>query len=435
MTLSSSALQSLLVAGILRTLLVAGLAFAQQPQDQPSGQAPSAPQGAKPSPILQPQPSTVPGRPDIPDAEVATKLRFISAPPFPAPPDKLPISQLKSPKGFKIEVYASGIANARSLRLGDKGTVFLSTRLLDKVYAVVERNGKREAKVIASGMDRPNGLAFHNGTLYIAEGTKISKLEKIEDNLDNPPQPVVIYDDLPNQQTHGWRFIAIGPDNKLYINVGAPCNICIPPEENAQIRRINLDGSGAEVFARGVRNSVGFDWHPVTKEFYFTDNGRDWLSEDLPEDELNRATKVGQHFGFPYCHQGTFTDREVGWGRSCDEFVKPVALLGPHSAALGMRFYMGRMFPAAYQNVIFIARHGSWNRTKKIGGDVVIAKLNKDGTVKSIEPFLTGFIQNNEYSGRPVDVQVMKDGSLLVSDDHAGAVYRVSFGTERVAGR
>jgi glucose/arabinose dehydrogenase len=384
---------------------------------------------------MQPQPTTVPGRPDIPNAEVAGKLRGVPPPPFPAAPDKLPTPHLKVPKGFKVEVYASGIANARSLQLGDKGTVFVSNRQLDKVYAIANRNGKRATKVIASGLDRPNGIAFHNGTLYLAEGAKISKLEKIEDRLDTPPQPVVIYDDLPNHQSHGWKFIAIGPDNKLYLNVGAPCNICIPPEENAQIRRINLDGSGAEVFARGIRNSVGFDWHPVTKALYFTDNGRDWLSEDLPEDELNRVTKAGQHFGFPYCHQGNFTDREEGWGRSCDEFVKPVALLGPHSAALGMRFYTGRMFPAEYRQAIFIARHGSWNKTKKIGGDVVVAKLNKDGTVKSIEPFLTGFLQNNEYIGRPVDVQVMKDGSLLVSDDYAGAVYRVTYSSERAAKR
>jgi glucose/arabinose dehydrogenase len=444
MTAHSSILRSLLVTGILGTLLMAAPAFAQQTPEQPSSQPasppaasqpPETPRAATPAPSMQPQPTTVPGRPDIPNAEVATQLRSVPAPPFPAPPDQLPTPQLKLPKGFKIEVYASGIANARSLRLGDKGTVFVSNRVLDKVYAIIDRNGKREAKVIASGLDRPNGLAFHNGTLYIAEGTKISKLEKIEDNLDNPPQQVVIYDDLPNHQSHGWKFIAIGPDNKLYINVGSPCNICIPPEENGQIRRINLDGSGAEVFARGVRNSVGFDWHPLTKELYFTDNGRDWLSEDLPEDELNRVTKVGQHFGFPYCHQGNFTDREVGWGRSCDEFVKPVALLGPHSAALGMRFYTGRMFPTEYRNAIFIARHGSWNKTKKIGGDVVVAKLTQNGTVKSIEPFLTGFLQNNAYIGRPVDVQVMKDGSLLVSDDHAGAVYRITHSTERVAKR
>jgi glucose/arabinose dehydrogenase len=444
MTGRSSTLQNLLVIGILGTLLVAAPTFAQQAPDQPSSQPsalpaasqpPPAPRGPTPAPSMQPQPTTVPGRPDIPNAEVGAKLRGITPPPFPAPPDKLPIPQLKLPKDFKIELYASGIANARSLRLGDKGTVFVGNRQLDKVYAIVDRDGKREAKVIASGMDRPNGLAFHNGTLYITEGTKVSKFEKIEDNLDNPPQPVVIYDDLPNHQSHGWRYTGIGPDDKLYINVGAPCNICIPPEENAQIRRINLDGSGAEVVARGVRNSVGFDWHPVTKELYFTDNGRDWLSEDLPEDELNRVTKVGQDFGFPYCHQGTFTDREVGWGRSCDEFVKPVALLGPHTAALGMRFYTGRMFPAAYRNAIFIARHGAWNKTKKVGGDVVVAKLNKNGTVKSIEPFLTGFLQNNEYIGRPVDVQVMKDGSLLVSDDYAGAVYRITYGTEGVARR
>ena len=419
-----SNLRNLLIAEIVGSVLVAGAAFAQQPQETPT----PAPRGEKPAPNVQPAPTTVPGRPDIPNAEVAKVLRGVPAPPFPTPADKLALAQLKLPKGFKIDVYASGIANARSLRVGDKGTVFVSNRQLDKVYAVVDKDGKRETKVIASGLDRPNGLAFLNGTLYIGEGTKISKLEKIEDQLDNPPKPVVIYDDLPNHQSHGWKFIAIGPDNKLYINVGAPCNICIPPEENAQIRRINLDGSGAEAFARGVRNSVGFDWHPATKELYFTDNGRDWLSEDLPEDELNRVTKAGQDFGFPYCHQGNFTDREVGWGRSCEEFVKPVALLGPHSAALGMRFYTGKMFPESYRNAIFIARHGSWNRTKKIGGDVVVARLNKDGTVKSVEPFITGFLHNNEYWGRPVDVHIMKDGSMLVSDDYAGAVYRVTYG-------
>jgi glucose/arabinose dehydrogenase len=433
----SSTQRSLLLAGTFIALLVAPFAFAQQEGDKPAQPAaPSAaPDQSKPMPIQQPEATTVPGRPDIPNAEVNKVLRTVQPPPSPTPEDKLPVRQLKLPKSFKVEVYASGIPNARSLRLGDKGTVFVSNRILDKVYAIVDKNGKRETKVIASGLDRPNGLAFHGGALYIAEGTKISKLENIEDNLDNPPKPVVIYSDFLNHQSHGWKFMGLGPDNKLYVNVGAPCNICEPPATNAQIRRINLDGSGAEVVARGVRQSVGFDWHPVTKELYFTDNGRDWLSEDMPEDELNRATKIGQHFGFPYCHQGNFTDREMGWGRSCDEFVKPVALLGPHSAALGMRFYTGKMFPNQYQNAIFIARHGSWNRTKKIGGDVIVAKLNKDGSVKSQEPFLTGFLHNNEYIGRPVDVQVMKDGSLLVSDDYAGAVYRVTYGSTKVAAR
>src|SRR5437667_10277842 len=207
-------------------------------------------------------------------------------------------------------------------------------------------------------------------------------MEGIEDRLDNPPDMTVVYDLLPRDLPHGWKNLAFGPDGKLYFNIGAPCNICMPPDTHANISRVNPDGTGFEYYAHGVRNSVGFDWHPVTKELYFTDNGRDWLSEDLPEDELNRVTKVGQHFGFPYCHQGNFTDRELGWGRSCDEFEKPVALLGPHSAALGMRFYTGKMFPSQYQNAIFIARHGSWNRTKKVGGDVIVVKLNKEGTVK-----------------------------------------------------
>jgi glucose/arabinose dehydrogenase len=418
---------SLLLAASLGASLAATPAAAQQIQ--------MAPPGAPPTPIWQPAPSAVPNRPDIPNAEVADRIKGIPHPPFAAEPDKLPTAKLKLPKGFKIEVYASGIPNARTLRLGDKGTVFVSNRLLDKVYAITEKDGKRVTKVIASGMDRPNGLAFHGGALYIAEGTKISKLENIEDNLDNPPKPVVVYSDLPNHASHGWRYIGIGPDNKLYINVGAPCNICEPPATNAQIRRLNLDGSGAEVYARGVRNSVGFDWHPVSKELYFTEHGRDWLSEDLPEDELNRVTKAGQHFGFPYCHQGNFADREMGWGKSCDEYEKPVALMGPHSAVLGMRFYTGNMFPKEYKNAIFMARHGSWNRTKKIGGDVVVVKLNKDGSVKSWAPFLTGFLEDNKYSGRPVDVQMMKDGSLLVSDDYAGAVWRISYGKDRVAAR
>jgi len=380
------------------------------------------------SAAAQQTPTPPPPTPNMPTSAEATKLRGVAQPPFAAAADKLPVAQLKAPKGFKIEVYASGIANARSLRLGDKGTLFVGNRVLDKVYAVVDKDGKRDVKVIASGMDRPNGLAFHNGTLYIAEGTKISKLEKIEDTLDNPGKPVVISSDFPNHQSHGWKFIGIGPDNKLYVNVGAPCNICVPPETNAQIRRLNLDGSGMEVVARGVRNSVGFDWHPVSKELYFTDNGRDWLSEDLPHDELNRVSKTGQHFGYPYCHQGNLADSEYGWGRSCDEFVPPVALLGAHSAALGMRFYTGNMFPGDYKNAIFVARHGSWNKSAKIGGDIIVVKLNKDGTVRSWEPFITGFLQDNNYIGRPVDLAVMKDGSLLISDDYAGAVYRVSYG-------
>jgi glucose/arabinose dehydrogenase len=362
-----------------------------------------------------------------PNSEIGTRIRGVPQPPFPAATEKLPTSMLKLPAGFKVEVYISGLTDARSLRLGDKGTVFVSNRNRDKVYAIVERGGRREAKVVASGLDRPNGLAFHNGTLYIAEGTKVSKLERIEDTIDSPGPPVVIYNDFPNHGSHGWKFMGVGPDNKLYINVGAPCNICEPPDTNGQIRRINLDGSGSETYVRGVRNSVGFDWHPVTKELYFTDNGRDWLSEELPNDELNRVTRMGQHFGFPYCHQGDIPDNELGWGRSCNEFEPPIAKLGPHAAALGMRFYTGTMFPQQYRGAIFIARHGSWNKTVKIGGDIYVVYLNRDGSVRAQEPFMTGFLQDNNYVGRPVDLQMMRDGSLLVSDDYAGAVYRISY--------
>jgi glucose/arabinose dehydrogenase len=385
---------------------------------------------------LPPGATPSPPTPNMPTSEEAKKLKGIAAPPFPAAPDHLPLAQLKLPKGFKIEVYASGIPNARSLRIGDKGTVFVGNLLRDKVYAIVDRNGKREVKVIASGLDRPNGLAFKDGTLYIAEGTRISKLEKIEDNLDNPPNPVVIYSDLPNHQSHGWKFLALGPDNKLYVNVGAPCNICEPPPGNAQIRRIALDGSGVEIVAHGIRQVVGMDFHPLSKVLYFTENQRDWLSEDAPQDKLNRLLNPGtDNFGFPYCDGGDIEDPIFGWGHSCSEFTKPIAQLGPHSAPLGMRFYTGTMFPAKYRDAIFLARHGSWNRTNKTGGDIYVVYLNKDGTVRAQEPFMTGFLQNNQYIGRPVDVQPMKDGSLLVSDDYDGAVYRITYGNDKVTSR
>src|SRR3954462_7432752 len=372
----SSTRRALLLAGTFGTLLAAWPVLAQQP-------AAPLPPG---SPLI--------GRPDN---EGAMKLAPVAPPPIPSSAEKVAgvAEKLTVSKGFKLEVYASGIANARSLRIGDKGTVFVGSRLLDKVSAVVDKGGKKEVKVVASGLYRPNGLAFKDGTLYIAELSKISKIEKIEDNLDSPPKPTVIYDSLPKDEAHGWKFIGIGPDNKLYIPVGQPCNNCLPPDTHAQIRRINLDGSGMEVVAKGVRNTVGFDWHPVSKELYFTDNGRDWASEDVPEDELNRVTKVGEHFGSPYCYQGDFPDPEFGWGRSCSEFTPPVTKMGPHSASLGMRFYTGSMFPSKYKNTIFVARHGSWNRSKKFGGDIVAVHLNKDGTVKNIEPIVTGFIVNN----------------------------------------
>jgi glucose/arabinose dehydrogenase len=365
-----------------------------------------------------------------------SNLAPIAPPPLPTAPDKLPLDKLKTKPGFKIEVYAAGVANARTLRLGDKGTVFVSSRVQDKVHAIVTKDGKRELKVVASGLHRPNGIALHKGTLYIAELNQISKIEKIEDNLDNPPKPTVILGDLPKDEPHGWKYLTVGPDEKLYFQIGAPCNICMPSERHAKIYRVGLDGKGLEVYAYGIRQIVGMDWHPTLKQLYFSENARDWLSEDIPEDKLNRVTQPGKdNFGYPYCHQGNFTDPEFGWGRSCSEFTKPVALLGPHSAALGLKFYTGNGLGNEYRNVIFLARHGSWNRSVKIGGDVVAIRLNDDGTFRSMEPFITGFIQNNNYVGRPVDILPMKDGSLLVSDDFNGAVYRVSRTGAKVAGQ
>jgi glucose/arabinose dehydrogenase len=424
MMICSSAPRSLLLASAFFGAFTFGAA-AQQPANPPTAAAPAA------------APALPPGSPLIgrPDGEAAAKLAPVVGPPIATAVEKLPTAKLKVPAGFNIEVYAAGMANARSLAVGDKGTVFVGSRLVDKVYAIVNKDGKRSVKVVASGLYRPNGVAFHNGTLYIAELSKVSKIDKVEDVLDNPPKPTVIYDNLPKDEAHGWKFIAVGPDNKLYVPVGQPGNNVLHDDAHGQIRRMNLDGTGAEVVAYGVRNSVGFDWNPENKQMYFTDNGRDWLSEDVPQDELNHLTKVGQDFGAPYCYQGNIPDPEFGWGHSCSEFTPPAGLMGPHTASLGMRFYTGNMFPKSYKDAIIVARHGSWNRSKKAGGDVVVVKLNKDGTVKSIEPLITGFLEDNKYLGRPVDVLQMKDGSLLVSDDWNGAVYRVSYGKPNVASK
>jgi glucose/arabinose dehydrogenase len=423
----SSARRALLAGAFLSAFTLG--AAAQQPTapaPAAAAPAPAAPAAAAPLP---------PGSPLIgrPDSEAAAKLAPVAPPPIAAAADKLPVAKLKLPPGFNIEVYAAGMANARSLAEGDKGTVFVGTRLVGNVYAISNKDGKRSAKTLVSGLYRPNGVAFKNGTLYIAELSKVSKIDKVEDSLDSSPKPTMIYDNLPKDEAHGWKFIAIGPDNKLYVPVGQPGNNVLHDDAHGQIRRINLDGSGAEVVAVGVRNTVGFDWNPENKQLYFTDNGRDWMSEDVPQDELNRVTKVGEHFGAPYCLQGNIVDPEFGWGKSCADYTAPVGLLGPHSAALGMRFYTGNMFPKSYKNAIIVARHGSWNRSKKVGGDVMVVKLNKDGTMKSMEPFITGFLEDNKYIGRPVDVMQMKDGSLLVSDDWNGAVYRITYGKQKVA--
>lgn len=348
-------------------------------------------------------------------------------PPLTAKPGKeIPVDKIKLPPGFKVELWAEGLPNARSLTIGSKGTVFVGTRLVGNVYAVVDHGGTREVKTIAKGLHRPNGVAFKDGALYVAELSRILRFDDIENRLDNPPQPVVVFDALPKDETHGWKFLALGPDGWLYFNIGSPCNSCVPPYTHAQIVRLNTDTRLIETWAWGVRMSVGMDWHPVTKELWFTDNGRDWAGDELPSDKLNRAPRQGLNFGFPFCHQGDWPDPELGRGRSCSAFTPPVLKLGPHVAALGMRFYTGNMFPAEYRNRILIAQHGSWNRTKKIGYNVVQVTLAPDGTAKAA-PFMTGFLEGEEFWGRPVDVQVMPDGAVLVSDDWNGALYRISY--------
>lgn len=366
-----------------------------------------------------------------PRTDTAMKMEPVPAFPIPTAADQLPIGKIKLPPGFKAEVWASGILDARGLRQGDRGTVFVSSLFVaGKVYAVVDQGGKRSVKTIAEKLFLPNGIEFHQGALYVATPKDITRYDQIEANLDSPPKPVMVYDKLPGQVPHGWKFIKVGPDGKLYVPIGAPCNICQPPEGFAKIIRMNLDGTGVEDVAIGVRNTVGFDFDPKDGSLWFTDNQRDWLSEDLPLDELNHVTQPGgqQHFGYPYCHSGEFTDPEFGWGRKCSDYTPPVAKLGAHAAPLGMRFYNGKMFPKPYQGAIFIARHGPWNRTQKYAADVVVAWPDGKGGIAKWEPFMTGLVENNQYLGRPVDVLVMKDGSLLVSDDHNGAIYRISYG-------
>ena len=343
------------------------------------------------------------------------------------PAAEIPLDKIKLPPGFEISLYASGLPNARSMVFGKNGTLFVGTRFVGNVYAVVEKDGKRETKIIAKGLHRSNGVAFKNGALYVAELSRITRYDNIEANLDNPPKPVVVFDSLPKDEPHGWKFMTLGPDGWLYFQIGAPGNIVMPPATHAQIVRVDPENGVLETVATGVRNSVGMDFHPVTKQLWFTNNGRDWVDENMPNDTLHHVSRKGMHFGYPFCHQGDFLDPDFGKGRSCKEFDAPDMKLGPHVAALGMRFYTGAQFPAAYKNNIFIAEHGSWNRVKKSGYNISRVVLDAKGKALKVEEFATGFLQGETFWGRPADVQMMKDGSLLVSDDVAGAIYRISY--------
>ncbi|WP_026950212.1 PQQ-dependent sugar dehydrogenase [Algoriphagus mannitolivorans] len=345
------------------------------------------------------------------------------------------LDQLKLPPGFKISVWAADIPNARSMAISDNGIVFVGNRQEKNVYAVVDENGdgKADAKfILAEGLRMPNGVAYKNGDLYVAEVNRILRFKDIKNTLTNPKYEV-IYDGYPTDAHHGWKFIAFGPDGMLYVPVGAPCNIC--EKENpiyASITRLDVSkpGSKPEVYAHGVRNTVGFDWRPGTSELWFTDNGRDMMGDDIPDCELNRATAKGQHFGYPYWHAGTVKDPEFGdKGKAASAYVAPAAKMGPHNAPLGMRFYEGGMFPTTYKNSAIIAKHGSWNRSKKAGYEVVVAKVDSSGKVTGQETLISGWLNDatQEVWGRPVDVQELPDGSLLISDDMANCIYRLTY--------
>ena len=345
---------------------------------------------------------------------------------------ELPVDKLKVPAGFKVEVWTDGVPEARSLALGDKGTVFVSNRNLSNVYAIIDKGGAREVKTILKGLKSPNGIVFDKGTLYVAERHRITRYDGVEDKLDNVGEGKVVVDNLDpnNQPGHFWKFLALGPDGKLYFNIGSPQNITMPTYNEAAIIRVDPKTGALENYAQGVRNTVGMTFHPTTKALWFTDHGRDWLGNDMPSDELNVAVKKGEHFGFPYCHQGDFLDPIYGKNRSCAEFKPPVLKMGSHIAPMGLRFYTGNMFPAAYKNSMLIAQHGSWNRDPKQGYNVIRVSVDAKGMAKS-EPFLEGFLQDDKADppmwGRPVDVLQMKDGSVLVSDDYNGIIYRVSY--------
>ena len=346
------------------------------------------------------------------------------------PDEQLPLSRISLPAGFEIGVYAANVENARSLSLTPSGTLFVGTKEAGAVYAIPnadgDAHGDRVIK-IADKLHAPNGVAFYQGTLFVAEQNRILRFDEIEKNLEQHPSFVVINDSYPDVDHHGWKFIAVGPDAKLYVPIGAPCNVCDQKDPRfASITRLGLDGKGFEIFARGVRNTVGFDWQPATKELWFTENGRDLMGDDTPPDELNRAAKAGKHFGFPYCHAGTIPDPEFGKKKKCADTVPPVRVLGPHVAALGMRFYQGKMFPPDYQSQILLAEHGSWNRSEKLGYRLMLVRL-AGNEAQSYEVFAQGWLHEGRAWGRPVDVVVAADGSLLVSDDLADAIYRISY--------
>ena len=382
------------------------------------------------SPVAQPLPSNVPawqqGRAaDQSASPLAPHAGRMTA----VPASEIPVNRLRVPPGFRVELWASGMPGIRAMTRTDSGRIYAGTRGIGRVYEITDSGGTRTSRVLVDRLNQPAGVAYGNGSLYVMAIDKVLRYDGIDTNPNAQPTDVTARFNLPPEQHHNWKYIAFGPDGKLYVPFGAPCNICVPGEPYAQIRRYNADGSNMEVVARGVRNSVGFAWHPVSRELWFTDHGRDWMGDDGPEDELNRLSRSGQFFGFPFCHANGIPDRDVKRDRACDGVAMPVATMGPHAAAMGVHFYTGNMFPPEYRNALLVARKGSWNRSKKFGYDVVVVRTDAVGTSPRIEPFVTGFLDagTDQFWGRPVYMLQLPDGSLLLSDEQMGAIYRISY--------
>jgi glucose/arabinose dehydrogenase len=382
------------------------------------------------SPVAAMLPPSAPawqqGRPqDLATSNLAPHAGRLTA----VPAAEIPVSSLKVPPGFKVELWAAGMPGVRAMARTNSGRIYAGTRGIGRVYEITDAGGQRTSRVLVDRLNQP-AVAYHNGSLYVAAIDKVLRYDGIDGNPAAQPLDLTAKFNLPPEQHHNWKYIRFGPDGKLYVPFGAPCNICIPGEPYAQIRRYDADGSNMQVVARGVRNTQGFDWHPVTRELWFSDHGRDWMGDNAPEDELNRMSREGQNFGFPYCHANGIPDRDIRRDRACDGVTMPVATMGPHAAAMGVHFYTGSMFPAEYRNTLLVARKGSWNRTQKFGYDVVAVRADANGANARVTPFLTGFLDaaKDTFWGRPVYMLQLPDGSLLVSDEQMGAIYRISYG-------
>jgi glucose/arabinose dehydrogenase len=383
------------------------------------------------SQYAKPLPSNVPawqqGRaPDLAASPLAPHAARLTA----VPAAEIPLNTLKLPPGFKIQLWAAGMPGIRAMTRTESGKIYAGTRGIGRVYEITDNGSQRVSRIVVDKLNQP-AVTYHNGSLYVAAIDKVLRYDRIDVNPTVQPVDLTAKFNLPTEQHHNWKYIKFGPDGKLYVPFGAPCNICLPDAPYAQIRRYDPDGSNMEVVARGVRNTQGFDWHPVTREMWFTDHGRDWMGDNGPEDELNRLSRPGQFFGFPFCHAGGVPDRDVRRPNACDGVTLPVVTTGPHAATMGIHFYTGTMFPPEYRNVAFVARKGSWNRTQKFGYDVVTVRADANGANARLVPFITGFLdtQKDAFWGRPVYFLQMPDGSLLLSDEQMGAIYRITYGT------